>query len=201
MQFLIALLSTIIQLSERNEVDVKILQRVRQGEEPALAELYQRYIQILYSLAMRILQSSEETEDLMQEIFLQVWNKAASYEANKGTVYTWLVTITRNRAIDRMRSTSYRHHSRAVDVETIMLAADSRSSNPHSNTVLMEEQRSVVNALQRLTPDQQKVIGLAYYEGYSQSQIAEALNIPLGTVKTRMRKGLMELKNMLQEKK
>ena len=199
MQLLIALISAIIQRSERDDVDVTILQRIRQGEEPALAELYQRYVQVLFSLCMRILQSSEEAEDLMQEIFLQVWNKADTYQSNKGTVYTWLVTITRNRAIDRTRSTSYRHHTRAVDVDHVMLAADSRSSNPHANTILTEEQQSVVNALQRLTPDQQQVIGLAYYEGYSQSQIAESLKIPLGTVKTRMRKGLMELRSMLKE--
>jgi RNA polymerase sigma-70 factor, ECF subfamily len=132
-------------------------------------------------------------------VFLQAWNKASSYERSKGTVYTWLVTMTRNRAIDLVRSRGFKQHRQNVDLENLNLAADARSSNPHAAAVAGEDQRVVSNALRKLSTDQQQVVALAYYEGYSQSEIADKLNIPLGTVKSRMRKALMEMRSTLQE--
>jgi RNA polymerase sigma-70 factor (ECF subfamily) len=199
MQILIAALSLSSGQPGRDEDDVRILERIARGEEPAIAELYDRYGRLLFSFGMRILRSQHEAEDLLQEIFLQVWNKVGAYEQQKGSVYTWLVTMTRNRAIDRLRSSSGKLQRMTVDLDQVMLVAESHASNPHAYTVFGEEQRSMVEALKRLTTDQQQVIGLAYYEGYSQSQIAELLKIPLGTVKTRMRKGMMDLREMLKE--
>jgi RNA polymerase sigma-70 factor (ECF subfamily) len=201
MFLVIALFSTIIGRSQRDEDDVLILKRIVNGEESAMAELYDRYCQLLYTFSVRILRSEEETQDLLQEVFLQAWNKASSYEKGKGTVYTWLVTMTRNRAIDLVRSKGFKQQSQNVDIENINLVADMRSSNPLAITVAGEDQRVVMNALKKLTADQQQIIALAYYEGYSQSEIAGKLNIPLGTVKSRMRKGLMEMRSVLQENK
>lgn len=199
MQFILGLLTIVLNRSQRDEEDVSLLKRIAQGEESALSDLYTRYAQLLYSFGMRVLRSSEETEDLMQDVFLQTWNKAHTYENVKGSVYTWLVTMTRNRAIDRVRSKGFKQQSRNIDMENITLIADTQSSNPLSRTVLNEDQKIVTGALKQLSVDQQAVIALAYYDGHSQSEIASVLKIPLGTVKSRMRKGLSEMRSMLKE--
>lgn len=199
MLLIFALYNTIIGRPQRDEDDVTLIQRIVNGEESAMAALYDRYSQLLYTFGVRILRSEQETQDLLQEVFLQAWNKAASYAKDKGTVYTWLVTMTRNRAIDVVRSKGFKQHGQRVDIDEVNLVADMRSSNPHATAVIGEDQRIVTNALKGLTSDQQQVIALAYYEGYSQSEIANKLNIPLGTVKSRMRKGLMEMRSALQK--
>ncbi len=162
--------------------------------------MYDQYGQFLYSFVMRILRSVDEAEDVVQEVFLQMWSKAKTYEQGKGTVYTWLVTMTRNRAIDRLRSKDFKMRFHEVDVNAIRLAAESRSSNPHSRTVLSEEQQIISGTLSQLSLDHQLVLSLAYYEGFSQSEISRKLNVPLGTVKSRMRKALQSMRTMLQEK-
>jgi RNA polymerase sigma-70 factor (ECF subfamily) len=193
-------LSTLFGRSERDEEDAQLLERIVRGEESALSTLYDRYHRLLYTFGMRMLRSVEESEDLLQEVFLQLWNTARSYDRGKGSVYTWLVTMTRNRAIDRLRSKGYKRQVQHIDIDEITLATDSHSSNPYANAELHEHQRLIVTVLQKLTLDQQQVIALSYYEGYSQSEIAAKLDIPLGTVKSRMRKGLMEMRSMLQGK-
>ncbi|MBI1805272.1 MAG: sigma-70 family RNA polymerase sigma factor [Ignavibacteriae bacterium] len=189
-----------VSRTSRDDDDRARLQRIAQGDESALSEMYDQYGQFLYSFVVRILHSVEEAEDVVQDVFLQVWKKAATYEQGKGTVYTWLVTMTRNRAIDRLRSKDFRAHYQQVDVNTVALAAESRVSNPHARSVFSDVQRVVSGTLSRLSLDQQQVLALAYYEGFSQSEIAKKLNIPLGTVKSRMRKALYSMRSMLQEK-
>jgi RNA polymerase sigma-70 factor, ECF subfamily len=180
--------------------DGAVIQRIARGEDPALAELYDRYAQVLYTLGMRILRSVQDSEDIVQEVFIQVWKKAESYDAKKGTVYTWLVTMMRNRAIDRLRSKGYKHAAQQIDTAAIVLFSDAPSSNPHSHTVRSEHQKLVVGTLKQLSADQQQVLALAYYEGFSQSEIAQKLNIPLGTVKSRMRHGLQSMRSKLKGK-
>src|SRR6266702_4206497 len=104
MELFFALLATLEGFPERGEADIKMIERIVSGDESALAELYTNYCKLLFSLGMRILRSAEDTNDLLQEVFLQIWNKAALFEKSKGSVYTWMVTLTRNRAIDRLRS-------------------------------------------------------------------------------------------------
>lgn len=197
MPLLIALIGAVVGPSQENEEDAKLIQRIVTGENSAMAVLYDRYSAVLYTFGLRVLRSREETADLLQEVFLQVWNKADSYRREKGTVYTWLVTMTRNRAIDLLRSKKHKQQSQTLDVGDLSLVADAQQTNPHTRTEIGEDQQLVANALKRLTKDQQQVIALAYYEGYSQSEIANKLNVPLGTVKSRMRKGLMEMRSML----
>src|SRR5437016_1852780 len=107
MHFILGVLTTVLNRSQRDGEDAALLKRIAQGEEAALSELYNRYAQLLYSFGMRVLRTSGETEDLVQDVFLQAWNKAHTYETVKGSVYTWLVTMTRNRAIDRLRSKGF----------------------------------------------------------------------------------------------
>lgn len=197
MHVFIATIAAIVRSPKRDEEDVAMLQRISRFEEAALSELYDRYGQLLYSFVLRMLRSVEETEDIVQDVFLQVWNKANSYSESKGTVYTWLVTLARNRAIDRLRSKGYKNQSHHIDIANLLIVADGASSNPQAKTIMNEHQHLVVNALKKLSLDQHQVLGLAYYEGYSQSEIAEKLNIPIGTVKSRMRKALMTMREYL----
>ena len=185
---------------QRDEDDKVLLQRIAWTDESALSQLYDRYGQILYSVGMRILRSVTDAEDVVQDVFLQAWNKADSYQRDKGTVYTWLVTMMRNRAIDRLRSKGFKQHIKSVDVENIMLFSETKSSNPHASVVMTEHQQLVISALKQLPKDHQQIFALSYYEGFSQSEIAEKLSIPLGTVKSRMRKGLQMMRSMLEEK-
>ncbi|MBI4546497.1 MAG: RNA polymerase sigma-70 factor [Ignavibacteriae bacterium] len=185
---------------ERDVDDEDLLQRIARADESALSQLYDRYGQLLYSLGMRILRSTTDAEDVVQEVFLQVWNKAESYQKDKGSVYTWLITMMRNRAIDRLRSKGFKQHIQSVDVNKAILFSEAESSNPHASAVQTEHQQLVINALKQLPEDHRRIFELAYYEGFSQSEIADQLNIPLGTVKSRMRRGLQLMRIMLEEK-
>jgi RNA polymerase sigma-70 factor, ECF subfamily len=194
------LLATVAPQPRGKPDDATILGRIARGEDQALAELYDRYTQLLYTLGMRILRSVQDSEDVVQEVFMQAWNKAGTYEPGKGTVYAWLVTMMRNRAIDRLRSKGFRHSAQSADVAGLLLSADPASSSPHSYAVHTEDQKLVLATLKELSVDQQQVLVLAYYEGFSQSEIAKKLNIPLGTVKSRIRKGLQSMHSMMKGK-
>ncbi len=200
MYALTALLMSLVNFSKRDGEDAALFQRIASGEEMALSELYDRYAGLLYGFAVKMLKSVEDSQDIIQEVFLQVWNKAASYQSSKGSVYTWLVTMTRNRVIDRIRSKGFKRLSMNFDISSLSLAADPRSSDPHTKTVAAEYRQLVAGALGRLQESEQQVLALAYYEGYSQSEIAEKLSIPLGTVKSRMRKGMISMRSWLEGK-
>ena len=137
---------------------------------------------------------------MLCEIFLQVWDKAASFDLNRGALYTWLLSMARNRAIDKIRSKGYKNQKQEIDPagETGMddFAAPS-SENALDTLVLTERAATVREALTLISPDQRTVLEIAYFEGYSQSQIAERLGLPLGTVKTRMRDGMKSLQTFL----
>ena len=199
MQFLLAVLATMLNQAQRDEEDVALLRRIVQGEESAFAELYDRYAQLLYSLSMRILRSVDEVEDTVQEIFIRIWKEAGTYDASKGTVYTWLVTMMHHRSIERLRSKEFRNSIQQLDVSTLKLSSDSPSSNPHPQTIKGEHRQIIIRTLKQLNIDQQQVLALAYYEGYTQSEIAEKLEVPPGTVKSRMRKGMLTMRSRLQE--
>lgn len=199
-QGFIAILATAAPQSPQGGEEAAILRRISKGEEPALAELYDRYAQLLYTFGMRILRSVQDSEDIVQEVFMQVWNKAGSYKEEKGSVHTWLITMMRNRSIDRLRSKGFRAAGQQIDLASVSLFADSASSNPHAHTIRNEHQKLVLGSLKQLSIEQQQVLALAYYEGFSQSEIAAKLNIPLGTVKSRMRKGLQSMQSILKGK-
>ena len=176
--------------------DADLLRAIARGDEGALAGLYDRYSAILLGLLLRILHDRQEAEDVLQEVFLQVWRRAADFDEARGRGFTWLVTVARSRAIDRLRSLDARARAaqaagREVQDETTDATDD----------VLHSEQRAVVQAaLARLPEEQRRALLLAYYEGLTQTEIAARLNQPLGTVKTRMRSGLIKLREMLREK-
>ncbi|HYG81713.1 MAG TPA: sigma-70 family RNA polymerase sigma factor [Pyrinomonadaceae bacterium] len=173
--------------------DVETLRAIAGGDEQALAALYDRYRLILFGLILRILHSQPEAEDVLQEVFLQVWRRASDFDETRGRPFTWLVTLARSRAIDRLRSTSARE--RTAD-EAARALPDS-ISDAASDAVKSEQGEIVRRALAELPEEQRRALLLAYFEGLTQTEIAERLGAPLGTVKTRMRSGLIKLRELL----
>ena len=180
----------------REQPDNELLRAVARGDESALAQIYDRYSSILLGLLLRILHSRGEAEDVLQEVFLQVWRKAADFDESRGRAFTWLVTLARSRAIDRLRSLDAR--SRAA---TASAAEPSEEVSDASADAFRAEQREIVRrALAELSAEQRQALVLAYEEGLTQTEIAARLKQPLGTVKTRTRAGLMKLRELLRDK-
>ena len=173
--------------------DVELLKAIAARDEAALAQLYDRYRTILFGLLMRILNNREEAEDVLQEVFLQVWRKATDFDESRGRPFTWLVTVARSRGIDRLRTLAARERvaeagAREVSEEISDAATDAFKS----------EQRGLVSeALAKLPDEQKRPIMLAYFDGLTQSEIATRTGAPLGTVKTRMRTGMIRLRELL----
>ncbi|MEM0979391.1 MAG: sigma-70 family RNA polymerase sigma factor [Cyanobacteria bacterium P01_H01_bin.58] len=179
-----------------NETDAALFLSLQRGNKPALAALYDRYSRLVYTIAWRILNSGPEAEDLTQEVFLNLWQKSA-YNPNRGSLSRFLSTVTRNRAIDRVRSSRNRHRIlkglayQGPAMETFLL--------PEEQVFQGERSHRVREALQALPNKQRDLLWLSFYHGLSQSEIASHTNIPLGTVKSRMRYGLITLKVALQD--
>lgn len=182
------------QLAQRT--DAELIHSIAQGDEAALAALYDQYSAILLGLITRILHDRAEAEDVLQEVFLQVWSHAADFDQERGRALTWLVMRARSRAIDRLRSR---------DLSDRVANAASRETqhgiNEASNTEQRHtEQREILRqALAELSEKERDTLLLAYFEGLSQSEIASRTGEPLGTVKTRSRQGLMKLRRLLHE--
>ena len=166
--------------------DAELLRAVARGDESAFARVYDRYGPILLGLLLRILRSRAEAEDVLQEVFLQVWQQARSFDESRGRAFTWLVTLARSRAIDRLRAVDSRERAALRSAEDGPPAAQTRPL-ADDDAIRAERAEAVRGALGELPEEQRQVLVLAYLEGMSQSEIAAAKNQPLGTVKTRTR--------------
>ncbi len=175
--------------------DVDLLRAIARRDELALASLYDRYRLILFGLLTRILISREEAEDVLQEVFLQVWRRAADFDEQRGRPFTWLVTLARSRAIDRLRVLA----SRQRLADSAAQNAPDEASDAVTDTLHSEQREIVARALAELPEEQRYTLMLAYFEGLTQSEIAAKLGTPLGTVKTRMRSGMIKLRGLLGE--
>jgi RNA polymerase sigma-70 factor, ECF subfamily len=179
--------------------DAMLLRQVLERRPQALAELYDRHAPTLLALARRILNSiggMSDAEEILQEVFLHVWNNAARYDAGRSSISTWLVLITRSRAIDRLRNRKVveRVHETAHQEDPV------RHASPEGvESVLFRERRQRVKSeLDKLPPEQKQVLEMAFYEGLSQSEIAERAGLPLGTVKTRTLLAMKKLRGALR---
>lgn len=174
--------------------DVDLIRRVSNHDEAALSLLYDRYRTILFGLLIRILNNRSEAEDILQEVFVQVWQQAQNYNAERGKAFTWLVTIARCRAIDRLRSLKTRTQAVEKSNASNPLYTDSKFEQ---NLFLRARRKSVRTALSQLPENQRSLLLMAYFEGCSQQEIADRTKVPLGTIKTRMRVGMTKLRETL----
>jgi RNA polymerase sigma-70 factor (ECF subfamily) len=181
-------------------VELDLLARITKRERVAFEELYTRYSNILYATAMKFLKEDADAQDVVQDVFIQIWDKAKLYDPAKGKPLTWALTMTRNRSIDRIRAIQRRTRLRD-DFEKETVADESAGIREALSGVDASERTQILrDAVARLSPEQRKVIDLAFFGGLTQSEIADRLGEPLGTVKARARRGLMKLKEHLGEK-
>ena len=181
-------------------VELDLLARITKRERAAFEELYIRYSNILYATAMKFLKEDADAQDVVQDVFIQIWDKAKLYDPAKGKPLTWALTMTRNRSIDRIRAIQRRTRLRD-DFEKETVADESTGIREALSGVDASERTQILrDAVARLSPEQRKVIDLAFFGGLTQSEIADRLGEPLGTVKARARRGLMKLKELLGEK-
>jgi RNA polymerase sigma factor (sigma-70 family) len=172
--------------------DEALLARMARGDEAALAELYDRFGRIAYGLAARILRDQALAEDAVQDAFLGAWRTAAAFNPARGTASTWLMTMVHRRAVDLVRREDRRKTSPLDDAPV----AATETTDEEAST--REERRRVQAALAQLPADQREALELAYYGGLTQSELAERLGVPLGTVKSRMFAGLAKLRDLLE---
>lgn len=170
--------------------DADLLSRLQSGDETAMAALYDEYSKIVYSVALRVLRDPASAEDILQEIFMQIWRNPASFIPSRGSLAGWLAVVARNRSIDALR------RKRPTDsVDDVILAAPCNLSDEAERNLMMEKTRSV---LQSLPVEQRKTLEMAFFDGLTHAEISEMTGDPLGTVKTRIRSALLGLRKALQ---
>jgi RNA polymerase sigma-70 factor, ECF subfamily len=182
-----------------SSIDPALLASIVKGDEQAFSQLYDHSSTLLYTLAFRILGNREDADELLQDVYLEVWRKVARYDIGRGTPIAWLITLTRSRAIDRARARTVRARNATVPLDDAVSSrmAD-RGPSPYETQADQELRIAVGNAITSLPPAQQQAIELAYYEGLSHNEIAARLNQPLGTVKTRIKLGMSKLRDTLR---
>jgi RNA polymerase sigma-70 factor (ECF subfamily) len=177
---------------EDNRRDIALIARIVARDATSVGELYDRHSRLLFGLLLKIIKDRSEAEELLQEVFVQVWTRADTYNVQLGTPIAWLVRIARNRAIDRLRANTVR--TRTVEATPLPPPVET----PEACAAMSEQQHAVARALEALPPDQRQLIEYAYFTGLTQSELAARFGLPLGTVKTRVRTGMMTLRRDLQ---
>lgn len=170
--------------------DGLLLGRIQRGDEDAMAAIFDRYSKVIYSVALRVLRDPSAAEDVLQDIFMQVWRKPESFLPSRGSLGGWLAVIARNRSIDALR-----RRRPADEVEEMTLASPFNLEEESVRTLMMERARGVIV---ELPAEQRRVIEMAFFDGLTHTEIAELTGDPLGTVKTRIRAGLLVLRKAMQ---
>jgi RNA polymerase sigma-70 factor (ECF subfamily) len=176
-------------------IDIGLIERIAARDEYALGELYDCHSRLLYSLALRILRDAGHAEDVLQEVFLLVWTRVQTYNAALGPPVAWLVRITRNRAIDRLRTVGSRMRA---DDGAAAPGVTGTAESPEDHASSNERWRAAARALDALPPEQRRLVEDAYFLGLSHAELATRHGIPLGTVKTRIRTGMQTLRQSLK---
>ena len=176
--------------------DFILISRIVRSQSDALSQLYDRYGRLVFSLAMHITDDEALAEEITQDVFLQVWDKAGSYHPEQGKVLTWLTSVARNRAIDIYRRRSSRPEGHRVMLDDHMWSSLEDGAEVESSVEIHQTQLKVRHALSQLPDEQKKALGLAYFQGMTHQEIAEVLREPLGTIKTRIRLGMQKLRDI-----
>lgn len=177
--------------------DAALIRRIAQGDDRALAELYDRYAATVLGIALKVVRQRESAEEITQEAFWRVWQRASTFDSSRGNVAPWLFGIVRNLSIDELRRRAVRPQSVYDDDDRSVLDTLADDADV-AETVWIDTQRSAVRAAMRqLAPEQREALELAYFSGLTQREIADKLGNPLGTVKTRVRLGLLKLRDLL----
>ncbi len=180
--------------------DLSLITKVAQHDQAALSLLYDRYAGVIYAVAYKMLGAVEEAEEVVLDVFAQVWRTARTYNVDKSRVDSWLLMQTRSRTLDILRKR--KRQARAVDVsKQVAQVSESSGVLPEEHVVIRERRELIQAALAQIPEEQQQVIELAYFQGLTQSEIVKATNLSLGTVKTRIRLGLSKLRKLLDDGK
>jgi len=184
--------------------DGELVGRIAERDLGAFEMLYDRYADLVYSVALRVVADAHVAQDVTQDVFLRLWRRPDHFDASRGKFVTWLLSVTRNRSIDERRSHSRRLRHEAlpptIDEEEMIPGRDERD-DPAAATVLADERLAVRRAMDVLPPEQRLAIQLAYFSGLTQQEIANKLGQPLGTVKTRIRLGMQKMRGSLEERR
>jgi RNA polymerase sigma-70 factor (ECF subfamily) len=177
--------------------DVTLIRLVAQAQTDAFGEFYDRYSRLVFSLALAIVGDRAAAEEVTQDVFVRVWQRAGTYRADQAKVSTWLTAITRHHAIDILRRQNARHESNSVSWDQIPPQAAPAAHDLEERAELSLRRERIRAAVAQLPADQQQVLALAYFHGYTHHQIADVLHQPLGTVKTRLRLAMQKLRQIL----
>jgi RNA polymerase sigma-70 factor, ECF subfamily len=182
------------------EHDCELIRRTARGDHESLSELHTRYHGVLLATAMRVLSNFKDAEEVVQEAFVQIWEKASAYDARRGKPLTWAMTLTRNKAIDRLRRVQRRHRLHDEIEQEAQIWDRVTESDSSDAAAAHETQQIVRSAVIQLSEDQRRAIELAFFSGLTQHEIAEKLDEPLGTVKARIRRGMLKLRSIIGPK-
>ncbi|MGD2048872.1 MAG: sigma-70 family RNA polymerase sigma factor [Chloroflexota bacterium] len=179
--------------------DLDLIELIDQKNEAALSELYDRYHRLIFSVALNVVGRQEEAEEVTLDVFTRVWEKAHTYRSDRAKVSTWLTRLARNRAIDVLRRENVRPMKHSVSWADVWPEPQDGKELPESAVQLTLQKKRVRQAITALPDFQKEVLALAYFKGYSHSEIAQALDLPLGTVKGRIRGGMQKLRFLLKD--
>ena len=193
----VSLALALLQVSLRFKDDGDLARRLRSRDAGAMRELYDRYGRLVYSLILRMVRNSGAAEDLVQETFLRVWNRIQAFDEERGALGPWVLTVARNRAIDYLRSADGKMSAGSLELDRLEQPGQFRDFEDRA--LSLDRARRLKEAFEKLTPHQKTVVELAYYEGLSQTEMAERMQQPLGTVKTWVRSALKVLREQLTE--
>ncbi len=170
----------------------ELVSLLRQKNQDAFSYLYDHYAGALNAVILRMVEDVQLAEDILQEAFTRIWNNFNQYDSNKGRLFTWMINLTRNLTIDTLRSKGYKKQQKILGDEKSVSSYHDRSYSPDKFDSIGLQKK-----VAQLKPEQKTIIDLAYFNGFTQEEISKALDIPLGTVKTRMRSAIIELRNLL----
>lgn len=181
-------------MSQKTKISLsedELVQSIRNKDKIGSEALYDMYSASLYGVIFRIVQHDEIAEDLLQDTFVKIWNSFSSYDATKGRLFTWMINIARNIAIDKTRSKDFRNSSKTEDIENNVLSIDRQSSNTLNPEIL-----GLKELVAKLKPEHKIILDMVYFRGFTHTEVSEELEIPLGTVKTRLRNAIITLRKV-----